>query len=57
MLNFNAVLPVPKRSYAMPNLGVTFFQSGTPVTSGNEMLRVGTCGPGPSVWAGTRSSR
>ncbi len=56
-LNLTAVLPVPKTSYARPSRGVTFFHAGTPVTSSNEMLRVGTCGPGPSVCAGTTSLR
>ena len=57
MLNFTAVLPLPNRSYATPSRGVTSFQFGTPVTSPNVRLRVGTCGPGPIVWAGTMSSR
>ena len=56
MLNFTRRLAVCRTDRrTTPSRGVTFFQCGTPVTSSNEMLRVGTCGPGPSVCAGTTS--
>src|SRR5262245_22803637 len=51
METFKAVLPLPKRSYAAPILGVMSFQC-SPGVFGMTMFRLGTNCTGPSVWPG-----
>src|SRR5688572_11828019 len=55
VLTLSAVRPSPNRSYEMPNLGSTSFQSGTFSMASNR--RAGVNGPAGMSWGSERAFR